>query len=263
MSLQNSISRLRRNNKVYIHDSSVYADPKWFSFQEREKSFWENKINNTEYNPDPRRNFTPFLNHWGIDDNYFRDKTVMEIGTGPFGFFSAIAQIDEAKLPQNLLVVDSLMDYYQKFELSDLIPENAVRIQAPGEDIPLPDNTFDIILTTNTIDHVKDCNGFLREIRRLIKPNGVLLFSVHAIRNFLKPFEVLITRIDVNHPYHFTHGDVLDLFKTNGFTIESAVIEPIYKLDSIPKEFNVLKKYLYFLAYRLTVAFYGIAKVSS
>lgn len=259
MSFHESISRLKRNNKVYIHDSSIYADPKWFLFQEREKTFWENKINNTEYKPDPRRNFTPFLKHWGIDDNYFRDKTVMEIGTGPFGFFSAIAQIGEAKLPQNLLVVDSLMDYYQKFELSGLIPENAVRVQAPGEDIPVPKNTFDIILTTNTIDHVKDCNLFASEIGRLLKPGGILLFSVHTIVDFIRVFEPVIKYFDRNHPYHFTKNKISDLLNRNSFDLKSVVTVPLYREDPVPPEFNILKKCLCLIGFHLIATLYGVA----
>jgi hypothetical protein len=47
----------------------------------------------------------------------------MEIGSGPFGFFSGISQMNKEHLPENLIVSDSLMDFYQKFDISNLIPE--------------------------------------------------------------------------------------------------------------------------------------------
>jgi len=43
--------------------------------------------------------------------------------------------------------------------------------------IPLEDNAVDVVVTFETIEHVKDFKAFLREIDRVLKPDGVLLMS--------------------------------------------------------------------------------------
>lgn len=43
----------------------------------------------------------------------------------------------------------------------------------PGESLPLPDASFDIIYTANTIHHLADKEAFFKEITRLLKPTGV------------------------------------------------------------------------------------------
>ncbi|MGQ9771550.1 MAG: class I SAM-dependent methyltransferase [Thermogutta sp.] len=44
-------------------------------------------------------------------------------------------------------------------------------------DLPFPDATFDVYVSFETIEHVEDDEAFLREARRVIKPEGMLLLS--------------------------------------------------------------------------------------
>ena len=43
--------------------------------------------------------------------------------------------------------------------------------------IPFADNMFDLVLSSATIEHVINPDKFLKEIRRVLKPNGILLVS--------------------------------------------------------------------------------------
>ncbi len=57
-----------------------------------------------------------------------------------------------------------------------LAAHHGVKIEtcvAPGEVLPLPDNSFDIIYTANTIHHLSDRPTFFREVSRLLRPDGV------------------------------------------------------------------------------------------
>jgi SAM-dependent methyltransferase len=50
-------------------------------------------------------------------------------------------------------------------------------INAAGESIPLPDSTFDLILSHEVIEHVQDDRAAIREMVRVLKPGGrVALF---------------------------------------------------------------------------------------
>jgi ubiquinone/menaquinone biosynthesis C-methylase UbiE len=53
-------------------------------------------------------------------------------------------------------------------------------ITAPGERIPLADNTADTAVLTYTLCSVQDPLAVLREIRRVLKPDGRLLFLEHG-----------------------------------------------------------------------------------
>jgi 2-polyprenyl-3-methyl-5-hydroxy-6-metoxy-1,4-benzoquinol methylase len=45
-------------------------------------------------------------------------------------------------------------------------------------EIPYPDQTFDAVVCTETIEHVTDASGTIRSIARVLKPGGVLILSV-------------------------------------------------------------------------------------
>jgi 2-polyprenyl-3-methyl-5-hydroxy-6-metoxy-1,4-benzoquinol methylase len=45
-------------------------------------------------------------------------------------------------------------------------------------DIPYPDESFDVVVCTETLEHVTDAIGTIKSIRRVLKPGGLLLLSV-------------------------------------------------------------------------------------
>jgi ubiquinone/menaquinone biosynthesis C-methylase UbiE len=48
---------------------------------------------------------------------------------------------------------------------------------ADAERIPLPDNSVDVVVTFETIEHVEDYVKFVEEIRRVLKPDGIAIVS--------------------------------------------------------------------------------------
>lgn len=43
--------------------------------------------------------------------------------------------------------------------------------------IPLPDDSFDVITCFETIEHIEEHNQAIKELKRVLKPNGILLIS--------------------------------------------------------------------------------------
>ena len=44
-----------------------------------------------------------------------------------------------------------------------------------GHTIPFPDATFDVVFSSNVLEHIKDVNGMMIEIRRVLKVDGVAI----------------------------------------------------------------------------------------
>lgn len=49
--------------------------------------------------------------------------------------------------------------------------------------MPYPDNSFDLVLATDVIEHVDDDAGALREIRRVLRPGGHVIVTVPAFQS--------------------------------------------------------------------------------
>jgi len=78
------------------------------------------------------------------------------------------------------------------------------------DDIPKPDNHYDAVLLTQVLEHVPDPERVLKEIHRILKPNGKLLLSV-PLNGPLhgEPW----------HFFQFTHYGLHELAKKTGYKI--------------------------------------------
>lgn len=109
-------------------------------------------------------------------------KLVLDVGSG-FGEFvlACLARGSEAKgiEPDQTRVQISLM-LLESFGFGGGIS------QAPGEDIPFADGSFDIVVSQHVLEHVRDRNRVVAEMVRVTRPGGHLLVSVP---NYLFPYE--------------------------------------------------------------------------
>jgi SAM-dependent methyltransferase len=56
---------------------------------------------------------------------------------------------------------------------------SAVRVE-PDAPLPFPDTAFDLVLCVETIEHVRDVQLFLSEVRRVLRPDGTLALTTPA-----------------------------------------------------------------------------------
>jgi SAM-dependent methyltransferase len=82
----------------------------------------------------------------------------------------------------------------------------------PGLPLAAPDASFDLVFSTQVLEHVEDPQFYLRECRRLLKPGGKLILSTHG------------TFPDHGAPWDFQrwtpHGLIRDL-RAAGFQIDT------------------------------------------
>jgi ubiquinone/menaquinone biosynthesis C-methylase UbiE len=68
----------------------------------------------------------------------------------------------------------------------DIAPSAVAAVLAKGmtaktaslPSIPYPDATFGAVVNTETLEHVTDAKGILREMQRILPPGGMLVLSV-------------------------------------------------------------------------------------
>ena len=107
---------------------------------------------------------------------------VLEVGSGAQGlifFFGAEQGVG----------VDPLALSYAK-----LFPEWQDRVStiaAFGETLPFAESSFDIVLCDNVVDHAESPKGIVAELARVLKPSGLLYFTV----NTHHPIYALASRI--------------------------------------------------------------------
>lgn len=58
--------------------------------------------------------------------------------------------------------------------LGTLLAEQSVRAYEPGGPLPFGDDTFDLVISNMVLEHVADLGHVVRELRRVLKPNGVM-----------------------------------------------------------------------------------------
>ena len=99
-----------------------------------------------------------------------------------------------------------------------------------------PNATFDIVIFHQVMEHLADPAGFLKEVRRILKPGGFICFSVPNTGSPLS--RVTVTRqeaggkplyLDIpNHIFYFTKNAIRRLLKQVGFTLtaESTYLSP-------------------------------------
>jgi ubiquinone/menaquinone biosynthesis C-methylase UbiE len=52
-------------------------------------------------------------------------------------------------------------------------------IEGMGEFLPISSRSFDFVILNNTIDHTDDPSSILKEIKRILKEDGVLYIGVN------------------------------------------------------------------------------------
>jgi SAM-dependent methyltransferase len=140
--------------------------------------------------PDDTQDFSNFLN--GIPDNlkrfpyggyhYYRllskidpnNKSILEVGCGKgFGCKYVVNQFFNPKSYVGLDLSSTHIKNCNNHDLNGCFEF----IKGSAQDIPLPDNSFDIVLNVESSHCYPSFDGFLSEVKRVLKPGGLFLFT--------------------------------------------------------------------------------------
>lgn len=114
-----------------------------------------------------------------------RGSSVLDVGCGDAGALIAFAEEGA-----NAAGIETFETSLERGRLR--ASDHAVQVdlkKGAAESIPFPDNTFDLVMLDNVLEHVSDRPLTLREIRRVLKPGGLLYmvtpkpFSLYSLWN--------------------------------------------------------------------------------
>ncbi len=95
----------------------------------------------------------------------------LEIGPGATGGFLCVIQHIRSRFAIDINVDDLR-------EIGFLPSKTHIKYkQGDAEEMPYGDNTFDLVIMANTLDHVDHPKKVIKEIKRVLRPEGYLLFQ--------------------------------------------------------------------------------------
>jgi 2-polyprenyl-3-methyl-5-hydroxy-6-metoxy-1,4-benzoquinol methylase len=140
--------------------------------------------------------------------------------------------------------IKSAGGFYYGFDISDADFEK--------EHIPAKDNSYDIAICLALIEHLADPGFFLSEIKRVLKPGGILWLSTPDIE--VSKFSFWD---DPTHVHPYTRKSLRMVLNMTGFS--SVKICPNYRCK--PKSYYLESKFNFFRA-KYLMPFSGTSKLS-
>jgi SAM-dependent methyltransferase len=100
-------------------------------------------------------------------DAYLRPGVrVLDVGCGPQPYYPLFADIASS------------------YDGSDVEPGPRITYVSPVESLPVPDESYELVLCTQVMEHVRHPHQALREMTRVLAPGGHLFLTTHGVYPF-------------------------------------------------------------------------------
>lgn len=181
---------------------------RWEVAQEYEKNWWKDKSTNIDlsfyknFADEVLNTIRPFIT---IDEN----TKILEIGSGAAGIVTHIKT-------KFRYAIDPLEDFYSQIKnFTDYRDKDVIYSNARGESLPFEDNTIDLIIIDNVLDHCDNPELVVFEMNRVLKEGGIIFFRQNTYHLWGKFIRMLMEfqKIDRGHPHTFTKKELKKIFK--------------------------------------------------
>ena len=208
--LEKELSRIKQLEKDF-NDFVIKPDNVWLDKCKEERM--DALIDDDNYTKPERREF--HIDRYKFASNYVKNKVVADIACGT-GYGTRVVLEDGDALKCVGVDIDYKAVLYAK-------RKHAVKgsefICSSAENVPLEAESFDVIVSFETLEHVHDETFLISEFYRLLKSNGLLIISTpnewplsiakyHTKEYDLEEFEkVLKTNFEIQKMYNQNSGD--------------------------------------------------------
>lgn len=125
-----------------------------------------------------------------IDYATLKGKKVLDIATGS-GFAAVALAEGGAEVTAIDLTPFAVAHAQRNFASRNLV---GTVLQADAQNLPFPDNSFDIVLAWGCLMHMPDTAEAIREIKRVLKPGGTTVAYMYNKRSWPFWFNIVILR---------------------------------------------------------------------
>jgi len=118
------------------------------------------------------------LHRYAIAMEYVKSKTVLDIACGE-GYGSNLLAKDARDVTGVDIDSKTVSDASKKYQ-----KHNLKFVQGKVEEMPVADNSFDVVVSFETLEHSNDHEKIFGEIKRVLKPGGLLIISTPEKKNY-------------------------------------------------------------------------------
>ena len=204
----------------------------WTEAQTAELRYWEERKRWCESVKGMLDYLVYLANGFAVTGSVLADipaASCLEVGVGPFGIGSLVFHARPDAKIVGLEPLPRISIACSEPGLNTYVEGLSRRVQyvqVQGEHMPFDDRHFDVVACHNVIDHCADPRQVIGEIRRVLKPGGVLLLNLFTFSRMGRlKFESnrrLHPTLDlfVEHPWSYTPDSIAELVSSLGFAIE-------------------------------------------
>jgi 2-polyprenyl-3-methyl-5-hydroxy-6-metoxy-1,4-benzoquinol methylase len=128
--------------------------------------------------------------------------------------------------------------------------------------LPYEDESFDVVIAAEIVEHIVDTEGFVRELDRILRPEGTLFLSTPNILWWKYRLDVLVGRYpdplehklhygtDFGHVRTFTPALLRELVEENGFEVVRVAGKRFGPISSLTRTPRIVARALDALATR-------------
>jgi ubiquinone/menaquinone biosynthesis C-methylase UbiE len=122
-----------------------------------------------------------YTTHFDLDKKFYRGKKIADIGCGPRGSLEWATEADIC------IGIDPLAEEYRQLGTGS---HSMQYIACGAEILPFANDTFDVVSSFNSLDHVDDLDKVIAEIVRVIAKQGyfLLVTDIHSHPTVLEPY---------------------------------------------------------------------------
>jgi len=134
---------------------------------------------------------------------------ILDVGSGEGNLFKCLPRCQKYG-------IDISSVYCKKAKERNL---GAIIIKANAEKIPFKDETFDFVFCTELLEHILNPQKAVLEIARVIKKNGIAVFSTynhHNLGNLITLRALTSKYVSEDHLREYTYSTFQKLIKENG-----------------------------------------------
>jgi len=112
----------------------------------------------------------------------------------------------------------------EALKLSAPLCEKVQKLDLERDPLDFPDASFDVTVSFEVLEHLADPDNALRELRRVTRPGGTLLFSVPNVVSFISRVRIVLGGLppsishDPTHLRHYRRRDIAALLARHGLS---------------------------------------------